>query len=234
MTDMFSPGAPLRAAREKHRLTAAQIAEATRIKLHVIEAIEDNDFSRIAAPLYGKGFIKLYAEAVGLDPEPLIRDYLERHARVVHPSLKSGRPAPAAAIPTPSAEAETGDRVRRLGDAFVQAMDRAAEALRAAAAAMGEMWDRWRASRSELPAASRRYTRGYAGPTDLPVWRYAAIGVAVLIVAVLLMVGLRLAVGHRHTQAASPRALPQKPDVTARPLRLQQEPPPAHLRIPAP
>ena len=48
------------------------------MKVQVVEAIEREDFSSIAAPIYSKGFIKLYAEYVGLDPKPLIDDFVNR------------------------------------------------------------------------------------------------------------------------------------------------------------
>jgi len=47
---------------------------------HLTSDGEDNDFSRIPAPVYGKGFIKLYAEFLGLDPAPLIAEYASRFA----------------------------------------------------------------------------------------------------------------------------------------------------------
>lgn len=87
MSDEIDIGQTLRAARERRGMTQNEIAEATRIKLHLIQAIEQNDFRRIEVPLYGKGFVKLYAERVGLDPDPLTRQYLMTYARAVRPSL---------------------------------------------------------------------------------------------------------------------------------------------------
>ena len=66
----------LRNARIAKQLTASQVAEATRMKVQIVQDLENDDFHRIAATIYGKGFIKLYAECVGLDPHPLIQDYL--------------------------------------------------------------------------------------------------------------------------------------------------------------
>ena len=69
-------GAQLKEARIRRHLTMQEVAKATRMKSQMIDDIEKEDFSRIAAPIYGKGFIKLYAELVGLDPNPLINEYL--------------------------------------------------------------------------------------------------------------------------------------------------------------
>lgn len=75
-------GEKLRNARLNAKLTTTQIAAATRIKVQIVEDIEREDFRRVAAPIYGKGFIKLYAEKVGLNPVPLVEEYV---ARFVNP-----------------------------------------------------------------------------------------------------------------------------------------------------
>jgi hypothetical protein len=82
-------GAQLREARRKRKETASEVAAATRMKVQIVEAIEREDFSKIAAPIYGKGFIRLFAEHVGLDPGPLIADYTARFVEAKTPSLIS-------------------------------------------------------------------------------------------------------------------------------------------------
>lgn len=71
-------GEELRKARLDRKLTPSQVAAATRMKVQVVECLEREDFSSIAAPIYSKGFIKLYAEYVGIDPRPLIDDFVNR------------------------------------------------------------------------------------------------------------------------------------------------------------
>jgi len=82
-------GSQLREARRRMKLTASEVAAATRMKVQIVEAIEKEDFSKIAAPIYGKGFIRLYAEHVGLKAQPLIREYMERFVEPKVPSLIS-------------------------------------------------------------------------------------------------------------------------------------------------
>ena len=82
----MSLGEQLRKAREARKETASQVAAATRLKIQMIEAIEREDFSKIPAAIYGKGFIRLYAEHVGMDPMPLIQEY---SARFSHPGRSS-------------------------------------------------------------------------------------------------------------------------------------------------
>ncbi len=73
-------GQTFRTAREKKKVTASQAAAATRMKVQLVEAMEREDFSKMAAPAYSKGFIKLYAEYLGVDPAPLLQEYMEVYA----------------------------------------------------------------------------------------------------------------------------------------------------------
>jgi hypothetical protein len=45
--------------------------------VQIVEGLENEDFRRIPAPIYGRGFIKLYCEAVGLDPKPLQAEFMD-------------------------------------------------------------------------------------------------------------------------------------------------------------
>ena len=49
---MATLGQILKEAREKKGVTASQAAAATRMKIQTVEALERDDFSRIAAPTY--------------------------------------------------------------------------------------------------------------------------------------------------------------------------------------
>ncbi len=77
---METLGQKLQAARTAKKLTASEAAKGTRIKIQHIQAMERDDFSAIPAPAYAKGFIKIYAEYLELDPAPLIEEYLDAHA----------------------------------------------------------------------------------------------------------------------------------------------------------
>jgi cytoskeletal protein RodZ len=73
-------GETIRKAREAKGLTTSQIAEKTHILVQIINAMEHEDFSQIKAAIYGRGFVKLYCEAVGLDPKPLVDTFTEIYA----------------------------------------------------------------------------------------------------------------------------------------------------------
>ncbi len=77
---METLGEKFKAARLKRKLTASEAAKGTRIKVQHIEAMEQDDFSAIPAVAYAKGFIRIYADFLGLDAGPLVEEYMERHA----------------------------------------------------------------------------------------------------------------------------------------------------------
>jgi cytoskeletal protein RodZ len=88
-------GKILQDARLRRKMTTSQVGAATRIKIQTVEAIEREDFSHVTAPVYGKGFLRLFAECVGVDPKPLIDEYMENYAPRKKPSLVSeGAPPP--------------------------------------------------------------------------------------------------------------------------------------------
>lgn len=76
---MQTLGQKLRAAREKKRFTLSRAAALTRIKIQHLEMMEADDFSKMPAPTYAKGFIRIYAGVLGLEADPLIQEYNDRH-----------------------------------------------------------------------------------------------------------------------------------------------------------
>ena len=74
---MIEFGKTLREAREARGYTVSQVAEITRMLPSIVDGLEREDFSKIAAPIYGRGFVKLYAEAVGLEVKPLVNEFMD-------------------------------------------------------------------------------------------------------------------------------------------------------------
>lgn len=105
---MMEFGKTLREAREAKGYTIGQLAEVTHIMHQVVEDLEHDNFSRIAAPIYGRGFVKLYCEAVGLDPKPLVAEYMAiqngERATTIH-VRKAPPPPPPQPEPAPQEEA---------------------------------------------------------------------------------------------------------------------------------
>ena len=73
---MIEFGKSLRLAREAKGYTVAQLAEITRMAPKTVTELESENFSHIAAPIYGRGFVKLYCEAVGLEAKPFIDEFM--------------------------------------------------------------------------------------------------------------------------------------------------------------
>lgn len=70
-----SPGQILKAARVQYDLTIEQVVAETKISASVVRAMEENDFSKLPAPAFTKGFYTLYAKTLGLDAEHLVALY---------------------------------------------------------------------------------------------------------------------------------------------------------------
>jgi cytoskeletal protein RodZ len=66
-----------------------QIANATKISVVVLEALERNDISRLPGGIFGRGFVRSYAIEVGLDPEATIQDFI---AQFPNDSVTAGHP----------------------------------------------------------------------------------------------------------------------------------------------
>ena len=111
---MIEFGKTLRSAREAKGYTASQIAEMTHLKPSAVEGLENEDFSMIAAPIYGRGFVKLYCEAVGLEPKPLVDEFMAimngereiaiKERPVAEPPAEAEPPPPPPPTPTPAPE----------------------------------------------------------------------------------------------------------------------------------
>ena len=74
---MIAFGSTLRAAREAKGLTIRDIADKTHMMIQIVEDLENENFSKIAAPIYGRGFVKLYCNTVGIDPAPMTEAFME-------------------------------------------------------------------------------------------------------------------------------------------------------------
>ncbi len=64
--------------REKAGLSLEDIHRETKVATNYLRAIEANDPTPFPARVYLAGFVKLYAKALGIDPDRAARDYLEK------------------------------------------------------------------------------------------------------------------------------------------------------------
>ncbi|MGW0365112.1 helix-turn-helix domain-containing protein [Streptomyces sp. NPDC002990] len=98
-----SIGTALRKARIAAGLTVDEVSSTTRVRIPIVHAIEEDDFTRCGGDVYARGHIRTLARAVHLDPEPLVESYDAAHG---------GRPAPTPAAPMFEAERIRPERQR--------------------------------------------------------------------------------------------------------------------------
>lgn len=86
-------GQQLQKARLERGLSIEAAATATRVRVYYLKALENDDIASLPSVVQGRGFLRLYADFLGIDPMPLLEGY-------------GGKPAPAAPPPVPEAPAE--------------------------------------------------------------------------------------------------------------------------------
>lgn len=73
-------GAWLRRQREAREVGLREIAEASKISLRYLEALEQDRFEILPAPVFAKGFLREYARFVGLDADDVVNRFLAAQA----------------------------------------------------------------------------------------------------------------------------------------------------------
>lgn len=70
-----SPGAILKRCREYHGITLEEAAEATKVGANYLKALETDQTKEFASLAYLKGFLRIYASYLGLNPDDIMRLY---------------------------------------------------------------------------------------------------------------------------------------------------------------
>lgn len=76
MTDDI--GGRLRGAREQRDLSLSDLATRTKLPVHVLQAIERNDFASLPGGMFRKAYVRTVAAEVGLNPDQIASDYSSR------------------------------------------------------------------------------------------------------------------------------------------------------------
>lgn len=74
-TSTAGPGGRLRFAREQAKLTCSDIANRTKIKLEIIKAIENDDYSHSRNLVFIRGWLRAYAKLVNLPGDEIIEAF---------------------------------------------------------------------------------------------------------------------------------------------------------------
>ncbi|MDQ3876578.1 MAG: helix-turn-helix domain-containing protein, partial [Actinomycetota bacterium] len=98
---MFEIGSSLREARLRQGLDFAEIEQATKIRAKHLRALEDEQFDLLPGQTYVKGFLRTYADYLGLDGQLYVDEFNSRYA--------AGEEEPA-----PVARSSVQRRVRRV------------------------------------------------------------------------------------------------------------------------
>jgi transcriptional regulator with XRE-family HTH domain len=114
-------GTKLKQAREARDLTVEQASASTRIRPHYLQALERDDLSAIPSAAQARGFLRLYAEFLGLNADQLVAGarQLESAPAAAAPELATAstqKSAPAAEPAQPSFLASLLERFTRRPD----------------------------------------------------------------------------------------------------------------------
>jgi cytoskeleton protein RodZ len=101
--DRPSIGRALRQARIDAGMTVDEVSNATRVRIVIVQAIEQDNFAPCGGDVYARGHIRTLARAVHIDPAPLLAQYDIEHG---------GRPSPTPAAPLFEAERIRPERQR--------------------------------------------------------------------------------------------------------------------------
>lgn len=77
---MFEIGNSLREARERQGRTFPDLERTTQIRSRYLKALEDENFSGMPALAYTRGFLRVYADELGLDGQLYIDEFNSRFA----------------------------------------------------------------------------------------------------------------------------------------------------------
>lgn len=87
-------GARLRAERERRKITLESIATNTNIRAGLLADLENGNVSRWPSGIFRRSFVRAYATAIGLDPDEVLQEFLERHPDPEAPYIGAAPDAP--------------------------------------------------------------------------------------------------------------------------------------------
>jgi cytoskeletal protein RodZ len=89
---VWTLGETLRQARLDKSVSLADAARDTRIRRSYLEALESEDYAALPPPVYTRGFLRTYAEYLGLNPQAMVDLYQPTARREPGPALRPAVP----------------------------------------------------------------------------------------------------------------------------------------------
>jgi cytoskeleton protein RodZ len=108
-------GAKLRSARQSRRIGLSAVADSTKITKRYLRALESHEFERLPGGVFNRGYVRAYAEFVGLDPDSMVDSYLaeERAQRARDDERRADCLKNAAAVVVETSEPAGAGFIRR-------------------------------------------------------------------------------------------------------------------------
>jgi cytoskeletal protein RodZ len=100
-------GQKLRRERERRKITLIQLATRTKVSASLYRSLESGSCARWPGGIYGRGFVRAYAEAVGLDPDDTVALFGE-----CYPEFAATHTEPPAADPSQDDTGVTLEKVK--------------------------------------------------------------------------------------------------------------------------
>lgn len=132
----------LRRTRESQHRTVEDVVEATKVRGRYLQAIENGDVSMVPGLVYVRGFIRSYADYLGLDGMEIVHQYL-------------GRPRDEEAVAEPSSDASAAARRSPYGSSGGARPSRTARETGNTRRADSRQARAWRAVSTRVPRTRR-------------------------------------------------------------------------------
>jgi cytoskeleton protein RodZ len=87
-------GQRLVAARHEQQISIDEISKELHLDEHKVRALERNEFDILGAPVFAKGYLKKYAQLVGVRVDDVIADYYQLNRSTGAPPVVPSRPRP--------------------------------------------------------------------------------------------------------------------------------------------
>lgn len=92
LTEQSSPGEMLRHGRQALEISQQEVAVALNLRPAVIQGLENDSYDEVPVAIYRRGYLRSYANLLGMDPEVVLAAYQARNADADRVSETQARP----------------------------------------------------------------------------------------------------------------------------------------------